>query len=132
FLRFSTVGHFTNCQTANPHAFWSNGLSDGIPDTAGNVMVFDGNDGVVSGSRSFQQCCSIDRANAEQINHANRDPLPLQLVICFQGFCERDASAYNGDDILIALTKHFRSPNFELLVISVDDGLLRTSGADVG
>src|SRR5437660_6243836 len=95
-------------------------------------MVFHGNDRVVSGSCSFQQCCSIDRANAEQINYANRDPLPLQLVIYFQGFCERDASAYNGDDVLIALTKHFRSPTFELLVISVDGGLLRTSGADVG
>src|SRR5215813_3339969 len=121
FLGFTTVGYFTNCKPINPHTLTFDCLGNSIADAAGGVVIFDGDDGVVSCRSSFEQRYGINWADTEYVKDPNRDALLLQLIVCLQGFRERDASSNYRNDVLIALSEDFGFPDFKLLVALVDN-----------
>ncbi len=84
------------------------------------VIFYDDHDTARFSGRD-NQCLSVDRSHAEQINDPNRYALVLKQVICSEGFENCDAGAHDHSPVLVTLSKNLAFPNFKPFVRSIQD-----------
>src|ERR1700677_215972 len=124
--------NLSNRYLVNGDSLGAQGRLYGVAKAPMAVVIFHGNDLVSSGSSRSDQRFTIDRLNAEQIDHANLNAARLQFIESFQSFEERDSRGNHQHAILLTLTDDLRFPDLELLLRSVDNGIIRPSQTKVG
>jgi hypothetical protein len=74
-FRGSAMRNFAHRETIDPYSLWSNRLSDCVTDSAGGIVVFNGDDGVVGCSSGVEERVGVHGTHAEEVDDADRDTL---------------------------------------------------------
>jgi hypothetical protein len=102
-----------------------------VADAAVRIVVLHRDHPSAGGAGAFDERLAVDRLDAEEIDHADRDAFRLELLVRFERLEQGDAGRNHRGAIVGALPQHLGFPDFEALAGFIDHRRGGTAGADI-
>lgn len=115
----------------NLETVFSESTRDGLEDTTSFTVFFNDVELAVGSGDAFSEGLFIDGLDGEEIDQSDVDSFSLELFNSFLGFNQGDTSGGNGQFIFFVSEDDLSLTDFELFVVLVDEGRVRSGGSDV-